>query len=128
MILIITKEIILSADTENIRYLWSVIMSININRQTTTNTVAVDQKKAQKQQNVNDQKPTEAASSKDSVKLTTQALNLNKMQANTNEPKVNAQRIESLKSAIVNGDYKINTERLAERLSKFEGDFSKAFS
>lgn len=128
MILIITKEIILSADTENIRYLWSVIMSININRQTTTNTVAVDQKKAQKQQNVDDQKPTEAASNKDSVKLTTQALNLNKMQANTNEPKVNAQRIESLKSAIVNGDYKINTERLAERLSKFEGDFSKAFS
>jgi len=104
-------------------------MSININRQTTTNSIAIDQKKAQKQDNVGSQKTAEATTnSKDSVKLTAQALNLNKMQTETKEPKVNAQRIESLKSAIVNGDYKINTERLAERLSKFEGDFSKAFS
>jgi negative regulator of flagellin synthesis FlgM len=103
-------------------------MSININRQTATNAIAIDQKKAQKQEKVDSQKSTETATNKDSVKLTTQALNLNKMQTDTNEPKVNAQRIEALKSAIVNGDYKINTERLAERLSKFEGDFSKAFS
>ena len=103
-------------------------MSININRQTATNSIAIDQKKAQKQENVGNQKAAETTSSKDSVKLTAQALNLNKMQTETKEPKVNAQRIESLKSAIVNGDYKINTERLAERLSKFEGDFNKAFS
>lgn len=102
-------------------------MSININRPTAQKNIAVEQNKTQKQQNVNQQTQTTGTSSKDSVQLTSQALNLNKMQQKTAEPQVNSKRIESLKSAILNGDYKINTERLAEKLSKFEGDFSKAF-
>jgi negative regulator of flagellin synthesis FlgM len=56
-----------------------------------------------------------------------QAKSLNKLQA-AGEPQVNKQRVETLKAAILNGDYKINTERLAEKLSKFEGDFGKAFA
>jgi negative regulator of flagellin synthesis FlgM len=103
-------------------------MSINISRQGAQKNIVIEQNKAQKQQDVNKQKQTTSTSnSKDSVQLTSQALNLNKMQGKTTEPKINAQRIESLKSAILNGDYKINTERLAEKLSKFEGDFNKAF-
>ncbi|MCW8996194.1 MAG: flagellar biosynthesis anti-sigma factor FlgM [Psychromonas sp.] len=103
-------------------------MNININRQTTPKNVVVEQNKTQKQQDVSKQTQTTEASNKDSVQLTSQALNLNKMQGKTAEPQVNAKRIESLKAAILNGDYKVNTERLAEKLSKFEGDFSKAFS
>lgn len=100
-------------------------MSININRQATQKNVVLEQNRAQKQHDVkNENKAT--SSSKDSVQLTQQALNLNKMQPAT-EPQVNKQRIESLKTAIMNGDYKINTERLAEKLSQFEGDFNKAF-
>jgi len=102
-------------------------MSININRQSAQKSLAVEQNKTQKQQNVSKQTQTAGSSSKDSVQLTSQALNLNKMQGKTTEPKVNTQRIESLKAAILNGDYKINTERLAEKLGKFEGDFGKAF-
>jgi negative regulator of flagellin synthesis FlgM len=102
-------------------------MSINISRQAAQKSIAIEQNKTQKQQNVGNQKKTETSINNDSVQLTSQALNLNKMQTTTTEPKVNAQRIESLKSAILNGDYKINTERLAEKLSKFEGDFGKAF-
>ena len=102
-------------------------MSININRQPAQKSLAVEQNKTQKQQNVSKQTQTAGSSSKDSVQLTSQALNLNKMQGKTTEPQVNTKRIESLKSAILNGDYKINTERLAEKLGKFEGDFGKAF-
>ena len=102
-------------------------MSININQQTAQKKIAVEQNKTQKQQNVQKQEATAGSSSKDSVQLTSQALNLNKMQESATEPQVNSQRIKSLKAAILNGDYKINTERLAEKLSKFEGDFSKAF-
>jgi len=101
-------------------------MSININQQIIHKKIAVEQNKTQKQQGLNDQKQT-VNNSSDSVKLTSQALNLNKMQK-TAEPKINEQRIASLKSAILNGDYKINTDRLAEKLSQFEGDFNKAFS
>ena len=37
-------------------------------------------------------------------------------------------RVESIKAAILNGDYKINSEQLAEKLGKFESDFNKAFA
>ncbi|WP_354623908.1 flagellar biosynthesis anti-sigma factor FlgM [Psychromonas sp. MME2] len=104
-------------------------MSININRSGVQKNIIVEQNKAQKQQSLGEQSQTTSASSKDSVQLTSQALNLNKLEKqSSSEPQVNKQRIESLKAAILNGDYKINTERLAEKLSKFEGDFSKAFS
>ena len=46
----------------------------------------------------------------------------------SSESQVNMKRVETLKAAILNGDYKINTEQLAEKLGKFEADFSKAFS
>jgi len=101
-------------------------MSLNINRQATQKNIVIEQNRTQKQHNVKTQDQTAATSSKDSVQFTQQALNLNKMQS-TAEPQVNKQRIESLKAAILNGDYKINTERLAEKLNQFEGDFNKAF-
>lgn len=102
-------------------------MSINVNRQTAQNKIVIEQNKTQKQQNLGKQKEAAVGDVKDSVQFTSQALNLNKTQGPI-EPKVNSQRIEALKSSIINGEYKINTERLAEKLSQFEGDINKAFS
>ena len=101
-------------------------MSININRQATQKNIVVEQNQAQIKKNSSKQGVTNTEKNQDSVQLTSQAKNLNKMQSST-EPQVNKQRVETLKAAILNGDYKINTERLAEKLSKFEGDFGKAF-
>lgn len=102
-------------------------MSININRQATQKNIVVEQNRSQKQQDVNKQGVDNTGNNKDSVQLTSQAKTLNKMQP-AGEPQVNKQRVETLKAAILNGDYKINTERLAEKLSRFEGDFGKAFT
>ena len=102
-------------------------MSININRQATQKNIVVEQNKVQKQQDVSKQGVSATARNQDSVQLTSQAKTLNRMQSSS-EPQVNTQRVEALKAAIINGDYKINTERLAEKLSKFESDFSKAFA
>tara|TARA_R110001583_G_scaffold33943_5_gene114572 strand:- start:4415 stop:4723 length:309 start_codon:yes stop_codon:yes gene_type:complete len=102
-------------------------MSININRQATQKSIIVEQNQAKKQQEVKNQPVDNTAKNQDSVQLTSQVKNLNNMQA-TSEPQVNKQKVETLKAAILNGDYKINTERLAEKLSKFEGDFGKAFA
>ena len=102
-------------------------MSIDINRQAMQKNIVVEQNKVQKQQDARKEGVTSTGNNQDSVQLTSQAKTLNKMQS-AGEPQVNKQRVESLKAAILNGDYKINTERLAEKLSKFEGDFGKAFA
>ncbi len=102
-------------------------MSLNINRQATQKNIVVEKNQTQKQQEVRKQGVDSAGNNQDSVQLTSQAKNLNKMQT-ASEPQVNKQRVETLKAAILNGDYKINTEQLAEKLSKFEGDFGKAFA
>jgi len=103
-------------------------MSMNINSQSVQKNVVLEQNKPKTQSNTTTQAKASGVTRDDSVQITEQALNLNKMQAKTTEPKVNSHRIESLKTAILNGDYKINTERLAEKLNQFEGDFNKAFS
>jgi len=102
-------------------------MSININRQATQKSIVVEQNKNQVKQEAQKQGVGSAGKNQDSVQLTPQAQNLKKMQP-ASEAQVNKQRVETLKAAILNGDYKINTERLAEKLSKFEGDFGKAFA
>ena len=104
-------------------------MSININRQAPQSNLAIDQNKTQKQGNASATDNTSNASSnKDSVQLTSQAVSLNNMQKQTSsEPQVDMKRVETLKAAILNGDYKINSEQLAEKLGKFESDFNSMF-
>ncbi|WP_413701497.1 flagellar biosynthesis anti-sigma factor FlgM [Psychromonas sp. KJ10-10] len=102
-------------------------MSISINRQATQKNIVVEQNQAKKQQEVSKQGVDSTSKNQDSVQLTSQVQSLNNMQA-TSEPQVNTQKVETLKAAILNGEYKVNTERLAEKLSKFEGDFGKAFA
>jgi len=105
-------------------------MSININRQTPQSNLALDQNKAQKQGNASTADNTSKTNSnKDSVQLTSQAMSLNKMQKQTSsESQVDMKRVETLKAAILNGDYKINSEQLAKNIGKFETDFNKAYS
>lgn len=105
-------------------------MSININRQGPQSSLVIDQNKTQKHNNAGAPVSTTLTSSnEDSVQLTSQAMNLNKMQNQTSsESQVNMERVETLKAAILNGDYKINSEQLAEKLGKFETDFAKAYS
>jgi len=105
-------------------------MSININRQGPQSNIAIEQNKTQKQNSTSASGSTQATNShEDSVELTSQAVNLNKMQNQTSsESQVNMKRVETLKAAILNGDYKINSEQLAEKLGKFETDFTKAYS
>ncbi len=104
-----------------------IIMSMNINRQAQQKSIVVEQNKVQKQQDASKKNVDSTGRNQDSVQLTAQAKSLNKMQPSADN-QVNKQRVETLKAAILNGDYKINTERLAEKLSKFEGDFGKAFA
>lgn len=105
-------------------------MSININRQGPQSNLVIDQNKTQKQSANSATDTTSAANShKDSVQLTSQAVSLNQMQSQTpSESQVDMKRVETLKAAILNGDYKINSEQLAEKLGKFESGFTKAYS
>ncbi|MEL0660164.1 flagellar biosynthesis anti-sigma factor FlgM [Psychromonas arctica] len=105
-------------------------MSININRQAPQSNLAIDQNKTQKQGNASATDNTSNASStKDSVQLTSQAVSLNNMQKQTSsEPQVDMKRVDTLKAAILNGDYKINSEQLAKNIGNFETDFNKAYS
>lgn len=104
-------------------------MSINVNRPATKSNLNIEQNKVQKQEHTEKSSNTKTTSSNnDSVQLTEQAMNLNKMQkTNTSEPQINMKRVESMKAAILNGDYKINSEQLAEKLGKFESDFNSMF-
>ena len=105
-------------------------MSINVNRPTTKSNLIVEQNKVKKQEDTGKSENAKASNAnKDSVQLTAQAMNLNKMQKqNSGESTVNMKRVENIKAAILNGDYKINTEQLAEKLGKFEADFNKTFA
>lgn len=61
--------------------------------------------------------------SQDSVSLTPQAKQLNQLQKKANETsEVNQKRVEQLKKAIESGDYKVDPEKLAASISRFELD------
>jgi len=104
-------------------------MSININRQSLQNSIAIDQNNSLKKNNgkIGDKKEVQNPH-KDSVQLTSQAVNLNKMQKQaSSEPQVDMKRVETLKAAILQGDYKINSTQLAENIGKFESNFSDTY-
>lgn len=57
----------------------------------------------------------------DSVSLTPQAKQLNELQKKANDSsQVNQKKVEQLKKAIIDGDYKIDPEKLAASIAKFE--------
>ncbi len=60
---------------------------------------------------------------RDSVSITPQAKQLAELQKKaTDAPVINQKKIEELKKAITDGEYKINPEKLAASIANFEFD------
>lgn len=58
----------------------------------------------------------------DSVSLTQSAQSLAQPQRRNAEAPVNQERVERLREAISNGEYRVNSERLASNIIRFESD------
>ncbi len=84
-----------------------------------------------KQQSVQQNAQTQAQSqpqAKDSVSLTQQAQQLHKIRDKLNNTSsVNQEKVDSIKKAIAAGDYKVDPDKLAANLAKFEGELEKIF-
>ena len=66
---------------------------------------------------------------KDSVSLTQQAQTLSQMQrAMASSPSFNQERVASIKKAISDGQYKVNPEKLAQKMHQFEEELGKLVS
>ena len=100
-------------------------MAININNLSNNNQVKqkLDQQvqvKQQASQNAGSSEQIKSAG-QDSVSLTPQAQQLNELRKKANEaPAIDQKKIEQLKKAIADGDYKINPEKLAASIIDFE--------
>ncbi|MCH2057757.1 MAG: flagellar biosynthesis anti-sigma factor FlgM [Thalassotalea sp.] len=102
-------------------------MAININSLNNTNQVS---RNLEQQADLKNQAAQSASNSaqtakvgQDSVSLTPQAKQLAEMQKKeTNDPDVNQKKVEKLKEAIQSGAYKVDAEKLAESIAKFEFD------
>lgn len=66
------------------------------------------------------QKAAQAAPRQDSVSLTQSAQQLNQVQKKGSEAPVNQEKVDRLKKAIQNGEYKINPDALAAKIAKLE--------
>ena len=84
-----------------------------------------------KQQTAVTQAQTQASNSpqvKDSVSLTQQAQQLHKIKDKlTNTSSIDQEKVETIRKAIAAGEYKVDPEKLAANLAKFEGDLAKIF-
>lgn len=85
--------------------------------------IAQQQSQAQTQSNPTGAGQSQAASQaprQDSVSLTQSAQQLAQVQKKGTEAPVNQEKVERLKKAINNGEYKVNPEVLAEKISRLE--------
>ena len=58
----------------------------------------------------------------DSVSLTQSAQQLSQVQKKSNDAPVDQDKVEKLKKAIQNGEYKVNPEVLAQKISRLEAE------
>ncbi|MEW9797610.1 flagellar biosynthesis anti-sigma factor FlgM [Alteromonas sp. CYL-A6] len=58
----------------------------------------------------------------DSVSLTQSAQQLNQVQKRSNEAPVNQEKVDKLKKAIQNGEYRVNPEVLAQKIARMESE------
>ena len=63
-----------------------------------------------------------SAPRQDSVSLTQSAQQLSQVQKKSNDAPVNQEKVDKLKKAIQNGEYKINPEALAQKISRLEAE------
>lgn len=84
-----------------------------LNQQQTQNQAAA-QSDAQKAQT------NSSASRQDSVSLTQSAQQLSQVQKKSTDAPVNQEKVDKLKKAIQNGEYRVNPEVLAQKISTLE--------
>lgn len=65
---------------------------------------------------------TAAAPRQDSVSLTQSAQQLSQVQKKSSDAPVNQEKVERLKKAIQNGEYRVNPEVLAQKISRLEAE------
>ena len=69
------------------------------------------------------QQTTTGAAAKDSVSLTPQAQQFNKLQQKaSNSSGVDQDKVDDIKKAISEGKYEVNVQRLAQKLDNYESD------
>lgn len=89
-----------------------------------------NQKLSQQQQTLNNgnaqqssaQKSATAGVRQDSVSLTTSAQQLSQVQKKGGEAPVNQEKVDRLKKAIQSGEYQVNPESLAQKISTLESE------
>jgi negative regulator of flagellin synthesis FlgM len=89
-----------------------------------------NQKLSQQQQALNNgsaqqssvQKSATAGVRQDSVSLTTSAQQLSQVQRKSTEAPVNQEKVDILKKAIQSGEYQVNAESLAQKISTLESE------
>lgn len=64
----------------------------------------------------------EAPARQDSVSLTQSAQQLSQAQRRSTDAPVNQERVERIRTAIENGDYRIDPDRLAQNISRVEAE------
>lgn len=93
--------------------------------------IPVDSQRLNQQQNAANQATNRGTSEaarlasaprQDSVSLTQSAQTLAQPQRRSAEAPVNQERVERLREAISNGEYRINADRLASNIIRFEAD------
>lgn len=98
-------------------------MTININNLNNSNavnqkvnTAQVKQQGAQQSSQLNQPQVRQ-----DSVSITPQAKQMAELQKKAGDgPQVNQKKVEELKKAIISGEYKVDPEKLAANIAKFE--------
>ncbi|RUO79846.1 flagellar biosynthesis anti-sigma factor FlgM [Idiomarina tyrosinivorans] len=98
-------------------------MPINITNNGVKNTT-VDTKQSTRKEDVAEKSSSAVAGKpNDAVSITDEAQQLQSLQAKAkNSSGVDQTKIDQIKQAIENGSYKIDVERLAAKLAKFESD------
>ena len=78
------------------------------------------QNKSATAQNAAQQAAAQTAPRQDSVSLTQSAQQLSQVQKKSADAPVNQEKVERLKKAIQNGEYKVNPEALADKIARLE--------
>ena len=105
-------------------------MSINNINNGSPKTAVDNQKLSQQQQALNNGNAQQASAQKnatagvrqDSVSLTSSAQQLSQVQKKGAEAPVNQEKVDRLKKAIQSGEYQINPESLAQKISALESE------
>ena len=94
---------------------------MSINNINNGQNVNIDPRRANNDGNAPSQRPADAkAPATDAVTLTSSVKELQKLQAKAVEAPMNQEKVEALRSAILNGEYRVDPEALATKISKLE--------